>query len=340
MSVNASAFVTVNPSFIEPEILLPYAQASGAFDLIEGAAPRTRLAEDDLWVYMKRVDIRTQIAAGAAGFNQLPGVSFNFSMISTPSYLLQVRSEYNHHDQAAAARWGASLPELYRLGMRQAHFQLARNLLLYGANPQNGEGLINAPGATALNLPPDSNGFDTVVTYDAGQMALFLLQQIGLLKTRTNQLGVGREFTILGPQRVLQQFEYADIVQLTQFQRPGAGSDTTKGMFEQGMMKNGDRLTWSYDDTLIGKGAGGTDAVIITMPSVEKPDRPGINTNEFAKMAPGNNVCATMYADMAAPREITSPLPGGATDVLSEWRLTSGWMVRPEAEVIISMQYQ
>ena len=30
--LSAPAFVTVNPSFIEPELILPYAQASGAFD--------------------------------------------------------------------------------------------------------------------------------------------------------------------------------------------------------------------------------------------------------------------------------------------------------------------
>jgi hypothetical protein len=98
---------------------------------------------------------------------------------------------------------------------------------------------------------------------------------------------------------------------------------------------------WTYDDTLIGKGAGGNDAVIITMPEVEKPKGDGmINTNEFAGLKPGNDACLTMYADQAAPKEITSPLAGGATDVLSEWRITSGWAIRPEAITIASMQYQ
>jgi hypothetical protein len=338
--INASAYALFHPSFVEPEIIVPYAQASGAFDLIDGSGPRVRLAQDDLWVYMKRVDIRTQIAANSNAVNQLPGVSFTFGMIQMPTYLFQVRSEYNHHDQAAAAPWGASLPELYRLGMRQAHFQIARSALLYGMNPQNGEGLLNAPNATTTNLPPDSNGNQTVVTYDAGQMAFFFLSRILAMKTRTNQMGIGQKFTFVGPQRVLGQFEYPDIVQLVQFQREGAGSESTKGLIEDIMKRNGDAVAWQYDDTLIGKGSGGADAVIITMPSVQRPNRSGINTNEFAKFTPGNNVCATMYADMAAPREITAPLAGGATDVLSEWRLTPGWMVRTEAIDIISMVYQ
>lgn len=338
--LNAPAYKIIHPSFMEPEIILPYAQASGAFDLIEGGEPRVRIASDDVMVYMKRVDIRTQIAAGQSSYEQLPGVSFSFDLIEMPTYLFRLRAEYNHHDQAAAARWGASLPELYRLGGRQAMFQNARIALLYGMNPQNGEGLMNTPGATAVTLPPDSNNNSTVVTYDAGQMAFFFLTVIQAMKTRTNQMGISQKFTVVGPQRTLGFFEYPDIVQLTAFQRTGAGSETVKGLFEEVLKRNGDVVQWQYDDTLIGKGSGGTDAVIITMPEIVKPKRPGINTNVFAEFTPGNNACAVQYADMAAPREITSPLPGGAVDSLMEWRMTPGWMVRPEAETIISMQFQ
>ena len=106
------------------------------------------------------------------------------------------------------------------------------------------------------------------------------------------------------------------------------------------MMDNGDELIWAYDDTLQGAGYMGADAVIIVMPEVTKPagDKP-VNTNEFAKLEPGIEACTLMYSDMAAPREIPTPLPGGAIDVLSEWRITSGWGVRPEAITLISMVY-
>ena len=340
MPLQAPSFMQVHPSFFEPEIILPYAQASGAFDLIQGGEPRVRLGNGDLYVYMKRMDIRTQIMSGQSGVNQLPGVMLSLSQISAPSYLFRVRAQYDAQDEAAASRWGFGLPEAYRLGMRQAHFQLLRNALLYGINPQNGEGLINTPGATAVNLPPDTQGNSTVVTYDNGEMALFFLQQVELLKTRTNQLGIGRTISVCGPQRVLGQFEYPNIVQLTSYQRPGAGTSTTAGVIKNILEENEDNILWTYDDTLIGKGQGGTDLVILTMPEIEKPMQPGINTNEFAGLAPGNDVGSTMYADMAAPMEITSPMAGGATDVLSQLRATSGWGVRPETILLMSMQYQ
>jgi len=334
----APAYVTINPSFTMPELLLPYSQASGAFDLLPDGQPLVRLSEGDLVAYINRIDLRTRMASGQSAYNELPSVTPVLSQISAPSYLLRVRAEYDHHDTAAMSRRGVSIVEAQRLGMRQGHFQLLRTMLLDGMNPANGEGLLNTNGATATTLPADSNGNTTVLTYDNGQMAFYLAQQIQALKSRTNQLGIGKEFTILGPQRTLGTFEY-NVVQLTQYQRVGAGTASTAGTVKEILMANGDKIAWCYDDTLIGKGAGGTDAVIICMPKVTKPNGGTINTNEFAKLAPGLEACTLQLCDMAAPREIPTPIPGGAIDIVSELRATSGWGVRGEAVTIISMAY-
>jgi hypothetical protein len=341
MALIAPAFIQLHPSYVVPELLLPYAQASGAFETIASGEPLQRLSDGDLVVYIKRIDLRTQMSAGQAAANQLPSVQIAMSQIQSPSYLQRVRAEYDHHDTSAASGWGVSIVEANRLGMRQGHFQLARLALLQGYNPANGEGLLNTPGATSIPLPPDPNGNDTVVTYDNGAMAFFLLSQISAMKTRTNQLGIGRKFTVLGPQRDLGVMEYQNIVQLTQFQREGAGSTTTAGLFKAVAEDfNDDEITWVYDDTLIGQGAGGTDAILIVMPEVEKPTNNRINTNEFAKLSPGLEACTLQFCDLAAPKEIPVPIPGGAIDIVSEWRITPGWGVRPEAVTIVSMQYQ
>lgn len=340
MGTFAPSYVTVNPSYTLPELLLPYTQASGAFDLLATGGPRVALSDGDLQAYINRIDVRTKTAGGQSAYNLLPSVGITMSQISTPTYLCRVRAEYDHHDTAAAARRGFSIVEGQRLGMHQGHFQLQRSMLLYGMNPANGEGLLNTPGATSVPLPNDPNGNDTVVTYDNGAMALFLIQQIQAIKTRTNQLGEGRKITILGPQRTLGQFEY-NIVQLIQAQRPGAGTLSTAGTVNQVAMDNGDEVTWCYDDTLINKGLGGnTDAVFIVMPELEAVQGKVMDTNIFSTLTPGLTACTLMLNDMMAPREIPTPLPGGAIDVLSEMRATSGWGVRPEAITIISMQYQ
>ena len=171
-------------------------------------------------------------------------------------------------------------------------------------------------------------------------MAFFLISQVSALKARTNTLGIGRKFVVLGPQRTLSAFEYQNIVQLVQYQRAGAGSASTKGLMQDVLTMNGDELLWCYDDTLIGKGAGGNDAVVLVMPEVESQGSGAWNTNRFADLAPGLSACTMMLCDRNAPTEIPTPLPGGAVDVVSELRVTSGWGIRPEAVTIMSMQYQ
>ena len=336
----APSYVTVNPSYTMPETLLPYSQASGAFDTLAGGEPMVRLSEGDLYVYINRIDVRTKVSAGQTAYNSLPSCSVVMSQISTPSYLLRVRAEYDHHDTAAMARRGVSIVEAQRLAMRQGHFQLLRSMLLYGMNPANGEGLLNTNGATSTPLPADTNGDDTVVTYDNGQMGLFLLQTIGAIKTRTNNLGIGHEFTILAPQRILQSWEY-NVVQLVQYQRPGAGTESTAGMVKLVAETIDDDIKWVADDTLIGKGSGGHDLIVFTMPELEVPDSQNeINTNEFAKITPGFLDNTVMYTDMVAPREITTPIPNGAVHVMAENRISAGWGVRPEAITLLSAQYQ
>jgi hypothetical protein len=343
MSALSASRVIVQPSYILPEALLQYNQVSGAFQALADDGIMSRLSEGDLYTYVKKVEVRTKVAAGQVAGNQLPGVQIVTSMGSIPTYLIRTRSEYDHHDTAAMSKWDMALPELHRLGMRQGIFQQMRSALLYGFNPQNGEGLLNAVGATAVPLPADTNGHTTVLTYDNGQMALFLLAQIAELKTRTFQLGMPSKIVIVGPQRVLSTWTYQGIVQLTSYQREGGGTATVGVTVDNVATENGDEIEWCFDDTLIGKGSGGRDAVIITIPSVQRPQGQvsnGINTNEFAKLANGLSAVNLMLCDMAAPREIPTPLPGGAIDVVAELRVTPGWNLRSEAITIISAQYQ
>jgi len=338
MASIASSWVIAHPSHLEPNLILQINQASGAFQTLAEGAPRVQLDSEDKYVYIRRADVRTKVHSNAAAGNLLPSCEIVMSLISAPTYLQRVRAEYDHHDTAMMGKWGASLPEAQRLAMRQGHFQLLRDKLLFGVIPANGEGLVNSPGATTVNLPADSYGNTTVITYDNGQMAFFLLQQLLAIKQRTYQLGIPRRFVILGPQRTLGLFEY-NVVQLTSFQRVGAGTASTAGVFKDVAELNGDTIEWVYDDTLQNYSSSGVDTVILTMPEVEQPKVAGINTNEFAMLTPNLAAINLMYTDVSAPVEIPTPLPGGAIDVLSEMRASPGWNVRPEGLTQILMTY-
>ena len=339
MAVDGTTWMMAHPSFMEPDLVLQQNQKSDFIKLFAGGAPRVKLGSEDKNVYLRQLAVRTKVASNQAAGNQVPSVSITTGLASAPTYLQQVRAEYDHHQTAMMAQWGVSIVEAQRLGMRQGHYQLLRNKALYGEWPANGEGLLSATGATYTTLPPDPYGNTRISTYDNGAMALYLLALIQQMKARMMQLGMPQRFVIIGPQQDLGIWEYQGIVQVTSYQRAGAGSATVTGTVKDILEMSGDEITFGYDDTLINAGAGGTtDAIILAMPELKRPEGAEWNTNAFAGLEPGFMACTVMYSDVMAPIEIPTPLPGGAIDILSEMRATSGWAPRPEALTVLSAQ--
>jgi hypothetical protein len=315
-------------------------QSSQFLRVFADGKPRILLDPEDLYVYIRKLSFRGSADTHQTAGNVLPGVDLIPGYASTPTYRVRSHAEWDHHDAANASRWGINIAEGYRLGNHQTIYQTLRNLGLYGYNGGNGEGVANTPGAYTSSLPPDTFGATTVLNYDNGQMAVFLLNQMSIVKQRTYQFGKAHRWVFLGPQRVIGQFGLVNVVQLTSFQRLGAGSATTAEMAAEIAKRfEGDVIEWCYDDTLIGQGAGGSDLIILMLTEVDQPNEAMWDTNEFSKLEPNLRGCSFMYADMPAPREITVPLALGAVDTLYEIRVTPGWVLRPEALQLISMVY-
>ena len=146
----------VSPHFAEPDLVLTYAQASGAFEALQGGKPRVKIGQDDLYVYVNALDLRTEVQSAQAAMNLLPSATLVGSYSGTPTYLIRTRSIWDHHDIAAAAHYAVSLPAAQDLAARQGIYQQMRSALLYGYQPTNGEGLLNTVGATSVTLPPDN----------------------------------------------------------------------------------------------------------------------------------------------------------------------------------------
>jgi hypothetical protein len=333
----------ITPNFSEPEFVVTYAQASGAFAVLPEGKPRVKIGSEDMAVYINQLDIRTDVTSGQSPSNLLPSASLTVNFAGTPTYLARTRAIWDHHDTARGGEWGLSVPAALDLGARQGIFQQMRTALLYGYNAGNGEGLLNTVGATTVALPPDSFGNTTVRTYDNGQMALWLLGEIVALKSGMYQSGgnIHNKIVVISPQREFLQFAVANIVQVTSYQRPGAGTATVADVVKVTMRETGDTFDWYFDDTLIGQGSGGADVVLLTMPEIEAPDIPGmINTNVFGSdIRPQLKAVNLMYADMAAPMKIPTPIPDGAITEIHELRITSGWGIRSAGIYILTMNY-
>ena len=109
MSGYFPAVAKVTPSYSEPGLVLTWAQPSGAFQLLPGGNPKNTLGQNDKFVYVSALDIRTDATAGQAAFNLLPSATFNATLYSTPTYLVATRAIYDHHQTADAAAWNVSL---------------------------------------------------------------------------------------------------------------------------------------------------------------------------------------------------------------------------------------
>lgn len=339
MGLIAPARLTVNPHYLEPELISTIAQPSGFAMGMGGGKLRVRLSDIDKVVYQNRVDIRTAVASSQATYNMLPSATISLEYAQTATYMAQTRQEYDDIDVAEAANWNVALPQAYRLGARQGLYQFTRDAFFYGVNAGNNEGILNTPGAVTTVLPPDMFGNTTLLTYDNGQMAQWLLSEVLALLTPMYQLGTPTRVVITGPQQDLGYMQIQGIVQVTSYQRPGAGTATIAQVLETICEGFDIEIEFAYDDTLIGQGSGSNDLILMQVPEAVVPVVPGVNTDEFATLQPQQRDMIIQYANMAAPVEITTPIPGGGVDVVSRYRISAGWVPRPQALRILSIPY-
>ena len=341
MALQASQIILQHPHYMMPELIHQAGQQSGALNLLPDSNLEVRLSDGTLKAYAKTIGVRHRIKAGTSPSKLLPGVDIYTGLIEVPTYLIQSQTSFNHHDQAAAGQWGFSIDDAYRAGTHQGFSQAIRNALLFGFNPANAEGILNTAGATLVQgLPADTSSNTTIRTYDAGQLAQWFLQQIGNLQTRMYQIGQGGNIHILASQQLLTALGLFRVVQITSFQREGAGSATIAAMLENLARTFDITVSFSVDDVLSNYSASGYETILIVQPEIKAPSGSnGFQTNAFQGLKPGQNKTLTMLADMAAPREIKSPLPDGGTNTIYEQRITPGWVLRPEAITIINAAY-
>ncbi|ELW9525926.1 hypothetical protein SIO92_000144 [Burkholderia cenocepacia] len=328
-------------SFTEPGLILSYTQQSGAFNMLAGGAPDVKIDHYDQYVYQHMIEVRSAATANQAAANVMPNATFRTSYGSVPTYLLRSRAQYDHHEVAAASSWDVNLADAKRLAAYQGIFQAARNGLLFGFTPSNGEGLLNAP-ITSVPIPPDADNHTTLSTMNAPYLFDFFLKTIQDVRKRVLNVGQGvpTKVVVVSTQDIIGFLE-ASVVDLTSYQRIGSGVNTIKGSITDVSDWNGVDVEWHVDDNLQGQGAGGTDAIFVIVPELAPQGKSAVSTNVFAdKLQPSYMGTARQYFGSDTPLEFTAPLSGGFLDIVYEQRMTPGWMLRPKAATLLSVKYQ
>lgn len=346
MSVGQSSLIMLDRSMVVPGVMVQRAQKRGTLNLIAGGKPKNVLNQNVQKVYINGIRYRGLAKASREPGNELPSVSFNTTQKATNAYWLSTSTKYSVWDDDNAKFSGLNAPQIQNMIAHGAIADLTAILALYGTGEGMSEGIMNSPGVFEENLPADSNGALSLRTYDAGEFAQYFLQLTVDAETRMLTVGLDREqvLNVLMPQRVLGYLRRSSVIKLTSgIQRDGGGVHTIEGRIQAvATSPNGNiSINFYVDDTLIGKGAGGSDAVVMCYPGF--PDTPDdiYNTDALAALPNSIQEMVAMYTAHSQPMEIESPAVDGSQGVYTTYhtKVTPGWALRPEAVTILSLPY-
>ena len=99
---------------------------------------------------------------------------------------------------------------------------------------------------------------------------------------------------------------------------------------------NGKDIEFYVDNTLEGKGDGGTDGIILAIPELVDQTDSAFNTNVFASLQPNITANIVQMCDTPEPVFKTVPLSLDNNEIMSEQKIIPAWGLRPEAITFIS----
>jgi hypothetical protein len=331
-----TAKIQAQPSYTMPGMIVQQSLVSGFTGILGGGNVQARLNTTDVAVYMQSLKFKANSVISQNPANSLPnGVDLLPEMRSIPTYFIRAKAEYDSHDVAAAGNWNVSLDAAIKLALKQSHFERIRDAALYGVNAGNNEGILNAPNIGTAALPADSHANDGWIDYDNGELLTWLLHRINDITSRTFTSGAPVRLAMLMPVRLLNKLT-TGIVQLVSYQREGAGSNSVEGSLKSVLEWNGKDIEFYVDNTLEGKGDGGTDGIILAIPELVDQSDSAFNTNVFASLQPNITANIVQMCDTPEPVFKTVPLSLDNNEIMSEQKIIPAWGLRPEAITFIS----
>lgn len=331
-----TARIQAQPSYTMPGMIVQQSLVSGFTGILGGGNVQARLNTSDVAAYMNSLKMKANSVISQNPANSLPmGVELVPEMRSIPTYFIRAKAEYDSHDVSAAGNWNVSLESAIKLALKQSHFERIRDAALYGVNATNHEGILNAPNIVPATLPADSHANTGFIDYDNGELATWFLNRINDLTSRTFTSGSPVRLAALIPVRLMNKLT-TGIVQLTSSQRVGAGSQSVGQTIDMVLEWNGKDIEFYVDNSLVGKGDGGTDGIILCIPELVDQTDNSFNTNVFASLEPKITANIVQMCDTPEPVFKTVPLSLDNNEIMSEQKIIPAWGLRPEAITFIS----
>ena len=283
----------------------------------------------------------------------LPSCDYSVSQIQTPVIRIGNQATWTPEDNELAGEYNIPHADLLMAIQMQGLSEFMARVMFYGINSTTG--IFNTGQLMAGNLPPDSLGNSTILTYNAASLFQYFQTKFAEIKAamRNNVDSI----VVYTSTRIWTQIVTAKIVSLTSYQIAGAGTATVVEASSNIEGSLGMKLYFACDDNMQGvNGNANTDYIVISAVSTTPSDTLGImkggdsewNTNEAAMRYNKQNTLSPIeMMGAGGPIKRVMPAMQGIMSYLFQ-TISPGWVtVSPTASTspsslgyIISAQYQ
>lgn len=324
----------LHPSAALPGLLVPQVQEVPFEKYIGNATNYGSMSKEA--IYLTSVtNINSETQVGQQWGSQLAKQSYTLGQISAPFYRIDAFVEWNVVEQA----------KFEELSNGVALLDFLENLAAQGINQRIHEGILYGfdqtadlnqgilANATLTAMPQDSEGNDSLTSYNVGELQAFLT--LIIREVMNASYGMLKPVTIASSSRVINYINTA-IVPLTQSQLPGSGVDTAAGLL-------GRTLTWLgagavefvQDNTLEGSTS---DKIVFIARGMDVQDGGGQKSMNLAGKL--NSINFNTWFDEAEGLQNWDAMPSmGVFAKKLTYKMTPGITLRNEAVRVVTAKY-
>ena len=328
----------VVPHSVIPGVVAPVNQNADYVKAFAGITQYGDLGSD--YLYLTTLEtIHPPTTIGQQWRGGVDSAQFANNQLAYQYYTIQARYEYT--DQQAA-KLGKIIPgvgieklldDLCQQGVQQRRHYGA----LFGFDPAQTQGLVKQ--GTTATFPADSDANTTVSAYNPDELLAFMAGQART--AMNNTYGMAKPVVFMSSVRVV-NFIRSTMINLTQYQMPGAGVDSVGGAYNRvvGEWLGVGKIEFIADDLLKGTGTNGADIMLFVAPGLTEQD---VVKEEFSQYKLGDYPANMMntFMDNAGGLIISrNPVINRVTSVDFSLQTTPGAVIRADAVRVIEAAYE
>lgn len=328
----------VVPHSIIPGVVAPVNQNADYIKAFAGITKYGDLGSD--YLYLTTLDkIDTPTTIGQQWRGGVDTAQFSNNQLAWQYYTIQARMEYT--DQQAA-KLGKILPgigidqlldKLCRQGINQRDHYGA----LFGFDPAQTQGLVKQ--GTTATFPADSDAHTTISSYNPDELMAFMATQART--AMNNTYGMAKPVIFMSSVRTVNWIKSV-MLNLTQYQMPGAGVDSIGGAYSRvvGEWLGVGKIEFIADDLLKGAGTNSSDLMLFVAPGLTEQDAVKPEYSQYLLGDLPMNMMNTFKDEAGGLIISRNPVINRVTSADYSLQTTPGAVIRADAVRVIEALYE